>query len=81
MNISVRLFAGARELAGANQLTLTAPRPITVSALRTLLVMQHPALRTLANSLLVAVDADYAADDRVLTEANEVAVFPPVSGG
>jgi len=77
----VRLFARARDLAGTDELCLTAEQPVTVGTLRTILLQRCPALGPLAKSLLAAVDADYAADDRVLTETNEVAFFPPVSGG
>jgi molybdopterin synthase catalytic subunit/molybdopterin synthase sulfur carrier subunit len=81
MKVSVRLFARARELAGAEILNVDLPVGATVRDLRHALVEVRPPLAPIAASLLVAVGADYAVDSTVLTEAARVACFPPVSGG
>jgi len=79
--VSVRLFARARDLAGSDCISLSVPRQFTVRTMRSALVESCAALRPIANSLLVAVNADYVNDDRALTVSDEIAVFPPVSGG
>jgi molybdopterin converting factor small subunit len=33
------------------------------------------------NSMLVAVNREYAGDDQIIPAGAEVALFPPVSGG
>jgi molybdopterin synthase catalytic subunit len=40
-----------------------------------------PALRPLLPRSAVAIDAEFATDDVVLSDAAEVALLPPVSGG
>lgn len=81
MKIQVRLFARARDLAGANHVDVELPPGSTVADLRSALTEQEPRLASLAPALLVAVDNHYAADSAPLHAGAEVACFPPVSGG
>ncbi len=81
MNLSVRVFARARDIVGADTVSVELPDASTVADLRTALAEQHPGLQPLASSLHIAVGNDYATDERTLTPSDDVAVFPPVSGG
>lgn len=81
MTLTVHLFARARELAGAEAVAVELPPAATVAALRAALAARHPALAPLLARSAVAVNHDFAGDDRPLAEADEVAVIPPVSGG
>lgn len=81
MNVRVRLFARARDLAGAESVQLDLPESPTVGQLRAVLLAKCPALEPIGRSLLVAVGNDYARDDTLLADSAEIAVFPPVSGG
>jgi molybdopterin converting factor subunit 1 len=81
MKVEVRLFARARDAAGAERVTVELPRSARVGDLRAILAAQFPRLAPLAPSLLVAVGNDYAGDQAVLGEESEIACFPPVSGG
>ena len=81
MEITLRLFARARDLAGRDSANLTLSDGATVASLRSLLLEQYPALAPVASQLLVAINARYATDDALIPAGAEVAVFPPVSGG
>jgi molybdopterin synthase catalytic subunit/molybdopterin synthase sulfur carrier subunit len=81
MNVEVRLFARARDLAGADRVRVRLPESARVSDLRVALAEQHAALRSVASSLLVALGTDYADDAAPITPSVEIACFPPVSGG
>jgi molybdopterin synthase catalytic subunit len=76
MNVSVRLFAGLRELAGTRATEIELPTGSTAGAV-------WPALELGAEpaGLLLAVNKSYAARDTVLVDGDEVALIPPVSGG
>ena len=50
------------------------------SSLSYLLLNRYPKLKDL-NSLLIAVNQKYASDEISVTETDEIAVIPPVSGG
>ena len=81
MHIAIKFFARAKDLAGTGDLTLNLPEPCTVGQAKAVLVSRYPSLRSMMPTLLMAVDGDYAADAMSLTEACELACFPPVSGG
>ncbi len=81
MKLSVKLFARARDLAGASQVELELPDRATVADLRFAITSRYPPLAPLAPSLLIAVNMDYVNDETVLQANSDVACFPPVSGG
>lgn len=81
MTLTVHLFARARELAGADAVTVTLPAGSTVAELRCGVAAQFPALAGLLTVSALAVNHDFAEDTRVLDPADELAVIPPVSGG
>ncbi|MEQ8210590.1 MAG: molybdopterin converting factor subunit 1 [Lacipirellulaceae bacterium] len=81
MEVSVLLFAQARELVGETQTSVTLEEPNTVSALREALIAQHPALSPLIPHAMFAVNAQYAQDTQTIDEKCTIALIPPVSGG
>ncbi len=84
MKITVRYFAQLRELMGRDSevVALDDAAP-TVERLRCHLADRDPAGAALlgGGTLLVAVNREYATPDTGLRDGDEVALFPPVSGG
>jgi molybdopterin converting factor subunit 1 len=81
ITLQVRLFARARDLAGADALAVTLPDGATVGDLRRRLATDHPALAGLLGRSAFAVDDEFADDALTLPTQAEVALLPPVSGG
>ncbi len=81
MQVRVRLFASLRESAGQERVTLTLPDGATVRDAVHALTQQFPALADAANAIYAAVNNRYVAPDTPLREGDEIALFPPVSGG
>jgi molybdopterin converting factor subunit 1 len=81
MTVRVRLFARARDLAGADVVDVTLPAGATVADLRARLAVEYPALRALLPRAAVAVNEDFAGDATAIPPGAEVALIPPVSGG
>jgi len=81
MKLNVKLFAAARQLAGADQLAVELPEGSTVSDLRYRLAMEHPDLAPLLPHVLFAIGSEYVGDSKPLADALELACIPPVSGG
>ena len=79
MEISVRLFASAREIAGMDETTLALAEQATLEDLQAALYQRHPRLKDLR--LRFAVNARYAPDQTTLESGDEVACIPPVGGG
>ncbi len=81
MNIQVLFFGAARDAVGANQMELALEAPATVSSAFQSLKERFEKLERFGRSLLFAVNQEYATPDTQLQENDELAVFPPVSGG
>jgi molybdenum cofactor cytidylyltransferase len=81
MTLEVRLFAMARERAGQTTIEVELPLGARVADLRAAIVHDLPLLAPLLPKTMIAVDEEYAADDRVLAPGSRIAVIPPVSGG
>src|SRR5437870_2599626 len=79
--LPVLLFAAARDLAGTDAARVELPAGATVAVLRATLSRDYPALAPLLAKSAIAVNQDFAEDSHVLTEADEAAIIPPVSGG
>jgi len=76
MHVTVRLFAGLRELAGAGQRALELPEGARVDEVWPSLGLgEEPA------GLVYAVNRAYVERDFELADGDEVALIPPVSGG
>lgn len=82
MSVRVLFFSVLRDLVGAEELALsldvTAPR--VADAVATLYA-RYPDLEKWDESLLVAVNCEYADREHLLQEGDEVAFMPPVQGG
>lgn len=81
MQITVRLFATLRQLAGWKEKRLDLPAQTTVAGLMELLAVDYPSLNLLGRTLYAAVNMEYTQPERILADGDEVAFFPPVSGG
>ena len=81
VSIRVLFFGAARDVVDANPLDLSLDAPATVGSAFQSLVGRFAQLERFGRSLLFAVNQEYATPDTVLKENDELAVFPPVSGG
>ncbi len=81
MEITVRLFATLRQRAGWSSKVIEAPEGATVSQILDHLAVGGPELDFRGRSLYAAVNQEYAKMDQPVHGGDEVAFFPPVSGG
>lgn len=81
MAVTLLYFSTLRARAGSARESLELPEPISVARLRQILVERHPALAEALPSSVVAINRDFAFDESTIVDGDEVAVFPPVSGG
>ncbi len=77
----VLLFASAKESVGQDYVDLDLAAGTTVADLRKQLVAEYPVLSDLVARSHIAVDQQFAVEETQVTEAKEVALIPPVSGG
>ncbi len=79
MKYRLKTFGITREILGGKEVNLEMDGQ-RVAQLRAALGDRFPALKSL-NSLLIAVNNEYANDEVILSESDEIALIPPVSGG
>jgi len=81
MRVRVRLFATQRELAGTREVGLDLDGDATVADAWEALVARFPALAPGRDFVRFARNGAYADEATGLSEGDEVAMIPPVSGG
>lgn len=81
MLVTVRLFARLREIADAGELRMELADGATVRDAWQALAASHHGIAPYATSVSCAVNADYSRMSAPLTDGDEVAFLPPVSGG
>lgn len=80
--VRVRFFSLFRDQAGTSQCDLDLDGAVTVSDALQTLRQRFPGLAAVGDvPVLAAVNREHAAADRRLADGDELAVFPPVSGG
>ena len=79
--VRVLFFGAARDVVGSNVVEIALAAPATVGSAFRALVERFGDLERFGRSLLFAVNQEYATRDTELKDNDELAVFPPVSGG
>lgn len=77
--MGILLFGVAKDITGTALLEKPA-QVRDVASLKAWLYEVYPGLQQL-KSMMIAVNRTYATDSQLITEQDEVAVIPPVSGG
>ncbi len=82
VRVRVLFFGAAKEIAGEDEVVLKISTPATVSSAFEDVIASFPQLREkFGRSLLFAVNQEYKTADTPVNSGDELAVFPPVSGG
>jgi molybdopterin synthase catalytic subunit len=81
MEVTVLYFATLREYAGLREERLSIKEGSTTADLKSLLRTRHIKLEQALESAIVAVNREFAFPEDELHDGDEVALFPPVSGG
>lgn len=81
--VSIRLlfFGPLRENAGSRGATREVPAGTSVGGLLEIVRTEYGVPERILSAVAVAVNQEYAERARVLTDGDEVAILPPVSGG
>src|SRR6267154_4468505 len=81
ISVNVLFFGAARDATGTHEAQLTLNPPHNSQNTLEQVLNTYPALRRFGKALLFAVNQEYAEPDREISDGDELAVFPPVSGG
>ena len=81
VRVKVLFFGAARDAVGQPEVELELPHESTSATALAQLIDKYPNLGRFGRSLLLAVNQEYARGETQLKNGDELAVFPPVSGG
>ena len=81
MRVTVKLFASYKDKAGRSEIQMELPAGATVASATSEVLRLFPKVTGDASRLMVAVNEVYQEHDFRLSEGDEVALIPPVSGG
>lgn len=81
IRVKLLFFGAARDVAGYDQVDFVLPPATTAADALAEIKKAYPDLHRFGRSLLFAVNQEYATADRLVSDGDELAVFPPVSGG
>jgi molybdopterin synthase catalytic subunit len=82
MKVKVLLFATLKDIVGRQHLSIVLPdTQATVADVREALVALHPLVEANLKVSISAVNQEYAFGEDAVRDGDEVAFFPPVSGG
>ncbi|MCL5947106.1 MAG: molybdenum cofactor biosynthesis protein MoaE [Chloroflexi bacterium] len=81
MHVRVRLFASLRELTGCAEEELQLVDGSSVQDAWTACVTHWPALEHIKHSVAIARNRVFTQPDAILSDGDELALLPPVSGG
>jgi molybdopterin converting factor subunit 1 len=81
VKVEVKLFAAAKQFAGAQSVEIELPQGATIADVRRRLTDRFPDARAVLNHAMFALDMEYVGDNAPLRANVEIACIPPVSGG
>jgi len=81
MKLIVRMFAALKDRTGESLVTLEICEPGSVADLLEELFRRFPNLQPFKQNILVSVNQEYAGPSAKISLEDEIALFPPVSGG
>jgi len=81
MHVRLLFFATLKDIVGAREMQLEVPAGATVADVLTHLERSYPRMKDYRPVVLTAINEEYVDKSTPVSDGDEVAIFPPVSGG
>lgn len=81
MDFEIRLFATLKDRAGQNRVRIAVDEPATMQDVLDALAAAYPSLKPNLGITLISVNKSFADLETAVFPDDEIALFPPVSGG
>jgi molybdopterin converting factor subunit 1 len=77
----VLFFATLRDIAGVRETVIEFPQGTKIAEIKKIVLEQFPGLKQNMDSIIMALNHNFAFDEDIVPNEAEIAIFPPVSGG
>ena len=81
MKITITFFATLKDIVGERTIQIDVPEPATIDDVKQLLSQQYPDIAAALSVALSAINQEYVFSGHPIQSGDEIAFFPPVSGG
>jgi MoaE-MoaD fusion protein len=81
MQVRLLFFATLKDIVGTRQLQLDVPEGLTVADVLSHLEQSYPRIKDYRPVVLTAINEEYVDQTTHVSDGDELAIFPPVSGG
>jgi molybdopterin converting factor subunit 1 len=81
MTVKVLFFARLREKMGIKEIDFSLDQSVTLDQFQALLMEKYPIFADLPQPIIVAINQEIAQPEQLVSVGDEVAFFPPVTGG
>ena len=83
MKITILYFASYKDKSGINKeiLTLAPSNEYNLSDILSIVLNNHPDIKTPQDKIVAAINEEYQAHDYMVNNGDIIALIPPVSGG
>ena len=81
MSIRVLFFASLADITGIQEATLDAAEFSDIDSILSRFASEHPELQARRSTILFALNSEFARPESKVKDGDEIAFFPPVSGG
>ena len=81
MQVRLLFFATLKDIVGAREMQVEVPGGATIADVLTHLESRYPRVKDYRSVVLTAINEEYVNQNASIQDGDEVAIFPPVSGG
>lgn len=81
MIVKVLFFASLKDITGQSGIDLELEENAAVEYLKVKITSMYPKLEPFMSSVKIAINQEFAEEDSVIKNGDELAILPPVSGG
>lgn len=81
MKIQVKLFASVRRVVGKGEVFVNINNMKTAGEVLELMIKKYPELEELKETIMISLNHKLAEKSTPVSRGDEMALFPPVSGG
>jgi len=81
LKVKIKFFSSCYDIIGIKEMMLKIPKNTLLIHLFEKIIQLYPKLNPLKESILLAINKEFADSNIILYEGDEIAIMPPIGGG